>query len=133
MKSFSIVTLLLVLSACAGDMGPTGPQGLPGEAGPQGVQGVVGPAGQSFQYFIGHDVIDGAGRGDIGLPADAGTKDKPPLVTCYLGDGSGAWLVIGTDVSAGGATCGIVWAVDSWYAVMLNAPPGWIFRVVAVW
>ena len=130
---FVLVMTLLALSGCKGDMGPVGPQGEQGVQGPQGVQGATGPAGESFQYFIGYDAISLSGRGEIDLPIGAGTSIKQPLVTCYTGDTSGAWLVAGTDLSVGGLVCGLVWRGNHWQAVLMGSLPGWTFRVVAVW
>jgi len=127
-----VLGLLVCVFGCEGDAGPTGPTGPQGQQGTQGIQGVTG---ESFQYFIGSAPIGSDETAVLWLPVGAGTETNPPLVTCYIGDGSGAWLVVGTDLSYGGPTCGMVWsqAQTRWYAAVLGGIYGWTFRVVAVW
>lgn len=121
-----LVAVCLIVS-CKGPVGPTGPQG------PAGAQGLTGPAGKDFTYFTGLATVKSDGTAVVDLPIGAGTYSKPPLVTCLLGDGTGVWLVIGTDVSAGGATAGLVWASNHWRVVLIGGVPGWQFLVIAAW
>lgn len=121
-----LVAVILMVS-CEGPMGPAGPTGLTGPTGP------TGAAGLDFQYFRASAVLNSEGGASIALPVGAGTSTKPILVNCYMGDGSGVWLLIGTDLSEGGVTSGLVWSTDHWVAALIGGVPGWIFYVVAAW
>lgn len=133
MKRLRYAPLLALLALGIACEGPTGPEGPMGPTGPQGAQGIQGEAGEDFSYFVGTAFVGIDRRAEIRLPSNAGTATNPPLLTCYIGDGAGSWLVVGTDVSTGGATCGLVRTGSYWTAVVIGAVPGWIFRVVAVW
>jgi len=119
--------------ACKGPAGPMGPKGIQGLTGPTGITGPTGEAGEDFSYFNDSATVDYDGTAAIALPIGAGTATKAPLINCYIGDGSGVWLLLGTDVSPGGATAAIVWAENQYVAVVVGAPPGWIFWVSVAW
>jgi len=72
------------------------------------------------------------GNATVKLPVGAGTASKPPLVNCYIGEDD-VWLLLGTDVSPGGATAAIIWSTNRWVAAVIGAPKGWIFWVSAAW
>jgi len=108
-------------------MGPEGPMG------PVGLQGPTGPPGHDFTYFTGSSTVASDGTAVVSLPVGAGTASKSPIINGYIGDGSGIWLLLGTDVSVGGASCAIGWVTDHWVVAVIGAPPGWTFWVSAVW
>ena len=96
--SWFLLLALVMLTACKGPEGPMGPQGPQGEkgdrgqtgatgaAGPQGPQGVAGTPGAPGvrNYIYGPYTLVKAGDVHrLVLPAAAGTRDKPPALTCY--------------------------------------------------
>ena len=129
-RTLILVAILVLIAGCKGPAGPAGPTGPQGLTGPQGP---AGPAGQDFTYWSDWSYVNNQGNATVTLPIGAGTFNAAPLINCWIGDGSGAWLLLGTDVSAGGATAGIVWQNNRWVAKVLGAPPGWIFWVNAAW
>ena len=126
-RALILVTVIILMMGCKGSEGPEGPLG------PMGPMGPTGPPGQDFSYFSDSTVIEADGTAVIHLPVGAGTASKAPLINCYIGDGSGVWLLLGTDVSPGGATAAIGWVTDHYIAMVIGAPAGWIFWVSAAW
>lgn len=123
-RALILIAVIILMASCEGPEGPLGPTGP---------QGPAGPAGQDFEYFSGSATVKSDGSATIALPVGAGTKNRAPLVNFYIGDGSGTWLSIATDVSPGGAIAGISWQGSRYIAVVMGAPPGWIFWVSAAW
>jgi len=121
-RALILITVIVLMAACKGPAGPLGPTGP---------QGPTGPPGQDFSYFNGSATVKSDGTATIALPVGAGTANKAPLVNCYLGDGSGVWLLIGTDINS--ATAAIVWSTNHYVAVVMGAVPGWTFWVSAAW
>lgn len=133
MKHALILITVVVFILMAGCKGPAGPTGATGAQGPTGPQGPTGSAGQDFTYWSGSKVVAANGTAAVNLPIGAGSLAVAPLINCYIGDGSGTWLLLGTDVSPGGATAGIGWNGTRWVAAVIGAPSGWIFWVNAAW
>ncbi len=63
MWKICLISMVLILSACEGPMGPQGPVGPQGPAGPQGERGVQGPRGPQGER---------GSRGPAGLQGQAG-------------------------------------------------------------
>ena len=123
--------LFVAIVLIVGCEGPAGPKGDTGSTGSTGPTGLTGPSPLNFS---GSSVVNFLGEATVDLPIGFGTLSQPPVITCYTGiSGAGAWLVVGMDVSVGGATAGIVWVTNHWRAVLLGGVPGWIFMVEAVW
>lgn len=131
---------LLLLVACEGPMGPqgdTGPAGPAGPTGSPGAQGPQGPAGPQGAPGPGTRVallatVAGDGTAVVVLPAAIGTT--PPSVTCFLGDGSGAFI----QIADGGENttdplCGIGLVSGRWNAAIIRAPVGWTALFVVVY
>lgn len=127
-----LLFVLLVLSACKGDIGPTGPAGPQGEIGPVGPQG---PAGASVAYRL----FEGAVNNTLMVTDVVDTGGVFPGVVCYVTHTStpGVWLQHNTDTFAGTA-CGVVMESGSTYtgraifpASMVNA--GWTARIILFW
>lgn len=74
-----LLTLVLLVGACEGPMGPEGPRG---PAGIQGPAGHPGPAGSVQLTFQGQLGPDGVAVAD--LPLAAGTIASAPAFACYL-------------------------------------------------
>jgi hypothetical protein len=118
--------LSIGLAACEGPMGPAGTPG-PGTR------------------IVLNGTTDANGEAVVDLPAEAGTIESPPAITCYLSGTGQAWIIVGfdtdsdTDVASGtdnnfltaclideGTTGNLI-------VVIVGAPTGWFFRVVAVY
>lgn len=120
--------LLVAIVLIVGCEGPAGPKGNTGDRGP------IGLTGPSPLNFSGSATVNSLGEAYVDLPIGFGTYSQPPVITCYLGDGSGVWLIVGTDVSIGGVTAGILWVSNHWRVGLIGgAVPGWTFLVEAVW
>ena len=104
MKKLVLVALLLALG-CKGPMGPEGPEGPPG----------ANAGGGSHLVFSGD--LDASGGAVVELPAEAGTIDDPPGVTCYVKFGSTSWIIVGSSALTG--TCSIL-ERDSHLAVFIS-------------
>lgn len=124
-RSFLSVLPLMFAAALAACEGAAGPMGPMGPAGP------AGPAGPGSRVVV-SAVVNGLGEAVAVLPASVGTTmADPPGLTCYVSQpGSSVQLLIGTDLN--GPTCGLVQASGALEAVMIEAPPGWTARFVAV-
>lgn len=80
--AFAILVPLGV-GACDGPVGPPGPEGPPGQG--------------TTLSFVG--VLDEFGWGEVLLPAEAGTIDDPPQLSCYVAEDDWYWYVINTDLT----------------------------------
>jgi len=121
-----VACFVSALVACEGPMGP------PGAPGP-GTRIVV------------NGTTDSTGEAVVDLPAEAGTMESPPAITCYLSGTGDAWLIIGfdtdtdTDVEAGTdgnyLTACILdqGTAGNLIVAIVGAPAAWLFRVVAVY
>ena len=118
-KAFGTMVFALAWGACEGPAGPMGPAGPAGPAGP-GTRVVVTA------------VVNGLGEAVAQLPASMGTSlSDPPGLTCYLNQpGSTVQLLIGTDLD--GPLCGMAQQGAGLIAIIVDAPPGWNARFVAV-
>src|SRR5690606_22299475 len=112
-----LVALALVLTACEGPMGPEGP---PGEDGP----------GTRITYA---GRLDAFGEALVSLPAQAGTTQNPPVVSCYISDSSaGPYIVIATDTSSG-IVCGLGDSAGTLAVAIAGAPSNWYYRISVVY
>lgn len=111
MKRHPITTLLLVVLCACADDGPVAP-----EPTRMVYTGTVNSTGEAVQH----------------LPAAAGTFGNPPTLTCYLSSGtSSAWLIVNGRSTF--ATCHIVELGGVLSAVMIDAPPGFLYAFVVDW
>ncbi len=109
--------LPLAALACDGPVGPPGPPGPPGEV-------------NRFTYM---DILDETGWGEVLLPAEAGTIDDPPHLTCYIADDVWYWYVINTDFE-NEIFCVLEEENGQLYAVLDAIHlAGWWFAFVVVW
>lgn len=125
-RFFVAACLAVGVGACEGPMGP------PGAPGP-GTRLVL------------DGTTDDVGEAEVALPAEAGTMDSPPAVTCYLSGTGQAWLVIGfdtdsdTDVGAGTDVSYVTACIldqdtaGNLLVAIVGAPVGWLFRVVVIY
>lgn len=120
MRRFSAVLLgAFLLAGCEGPMGPAGPPGPEGEPGPG-------------TRVVRSTTVNSEGTAAVNLPAAAGTLQDPPALTCYLAEtSSGPFLVVGTDLQ--GPICGLGQGQSNLVALIIDAPPGWVARFVAVY
>ena len=75
------VSLWIGMAACEGPMGPAGAPG-PGTR------------------LVLNGTTDQFGEAEIALPAEAGTIDSPPAVSCYLSQTGAEWLIISFDTDS---------------------------------
>lgn len=122
LRQMRLLVVGAVLSAaCSGAEGPVGPPGPEGPAGP------AGPSGATRQtYFV---TISAAGYAEQALPLALGTNPAdPPLLACYIAEvrSEGLWQPVSdgfTTESRG--VCALVFDEGRWFAVLVDAPPGW--------
>jgi hypothetical protein len=118
--------LSIGLAACEGPMGPAGAPG-PGTR------------------IVLNGTTDVNGEAVVDLPAEAGTIESPPAVTCYMSGTGQAWVIVGfdtdsdTDVESGTdnnflTACQLDEGTSgNLIVVLLGVPTGWFFRVVVVY
>ena len=123
---FGAACLVVGIGACEGPMGPAGAPG-PGTR------------------LVLNGTTDDVGEAEVALPAEAGTMDSPPAVTCYLSGTGIAWIVVGfdtdsdTDVESGTDVSYITACIldqdtaGNLLVAIVGAPVGWLFRVVVVY
>ncbi len=99
--------------------------------GPEGPMGPAGPAGPGTRVAV-TATVNSSGVAVAALPASVGTSlSDPPGLTCYVNQpGTNSQLLIGTDLD--GPACGLTVSGATLNAVMIDAPPGWNARFVAV-
>ncbi|MGE0161078.1 MAG: hypothetical protein AB7T31_16905 [Gemmatimonadales bacterium] len=119
-------SLSMGIAACEGPMGPAG---------------VPGPGTR----LVLNGTTDDFGEAAVDLPAEAGTIDSPPAVTCYLSGTGQAWIVLGfdtdsdTDVEAGTDNNFLTACLldqgtgGNLIVAVVGAPVGWFFRVVVIY
>ena len=116
----TLLVLALGLAGCEGPAGPVGPAGPAGQPGP----------GTRITL---NAVVSASGVASADLPAEAGSLQDPPALTCYLGEpGSTVFLVVGLDTYSE-ISCGLGQDAMGLYAGMVGAPPGWTARFVVVY
>ena len=120
------VLLSIGVAACEGPMGPAGAPG-PGTR------------------LVLNGTTDQFGEAQIDLPAEAGTLESPPAVTCYLSQTGLEWLIISFDTDSdtdtdtttdffGVTACLLSQSTGgSLSVVILGVPASWMFRVVVVY
>lgn len=120
------VLLSIGVAACEGPMGPAGAPG-PGTR------------------LVLNGTTDQFGEAQIDLPAEAGTIESPPAVTCYLSQTGLEWLIISFDTDSdtdtdtttdffGVTACLLSQSTGgSLSVVILGVPASWMFRVVVVY
>jgi ABC-type nitrate/sulfonate/bicarbonate transport system substrate-binding protein len=93
--------------------------------------GPAGPAGPGTRVAV-TATVNSSGVAVAALPASVGTSlSDPPGLTCYVNQpGTNSQLLIGTDLD--GPACGLTVSGATLNAVMIDAPPGWNARFVAV-
>jgi hypothetical protein len=118
--------LSIGFAACEGPMGPAGSPG-PGTR------------------LVLNGTVDQFGEAVIDLPAEAGTIDSPPAVTCYLSEIGQEWFIVSldsdsdTDVETdtdffGFSACLLGQSTGgSLSVVLIGVPPTWLFRVVVIY
>jgi hypothetical protein len=118
--------LSIGLAACEGPMGPAGAPG-PGTR------------------IVLNGTTDVNGEAVVDLPAEAGTIESPPAVTCYMSGTGQAWVIVGfdtdsdTDVESGTDNNFLTACLldegtsGNLIVVLLGVPTGWFFRVVVVY
>ena len=115
-----------------GQTGPQGPagvgsQGPPGITGPQGPQGPAGPSGAIISTSTG--IINARGEGSITFPP--GNPPHLPVVTCYISDGGGVWIIIDEATLPG---CGAAELSDGSIVIaIVGATPGWYYYISAIY
>ena len=130
MLRYSVGSLVALLSiALAACEGPMGPAGAPGPGTRLVLNGTVVPFGEA----------------EIALPAEAGTLDSPPAVTCYLSETGQEWIIVSldsdsdTDVETGTDYFGVSACLlgqstgGGLSIVLVGVPPAWLFRVVVIY
>jgi hypothetical protein len=107
----------------------------------------MGPAGAPGPgtRLVLNGTVDASGEATVDLPAEAGTIDSPPAVTCYLSETGTQWLIISldsdsdTDVETGTdffgvSACLLGQSTDGNLNVaIVGVPPDWLFRVVVIY
>jgi hypothetical protein len=107
----------------------------------------MGPAGAPGPgtRLVLNGTTDQFGEAEIALPAEAGTIDSPPAVSCYLSQTGVEWLIISFDTDSDTDTdtttdffavtaCLLAQSTGGGLSVViLGVPPSWMFRVVVVY
>ena len=108
----------------------------------------MGPAGAPGPgtRLVLNGTTDQFGEAQIDLPAEAGTVDSPPAVTCYIAEPAGQdWYIISfdsdsdTDVDTSTDFFGVSACVltqvtgGSLSVIILGVPSAWLFRVVVIY
>lgn len=121
LRSAVAVALVFGAVACEGPVGPEGPRGPEGPAGPG-----------TRMTFTGQ--LDDIGDATVNLPAEAGTLDEPPSVTCYIADvPDGTYLAIASDGSSA-PSCGFgETGSGTLAAIIVGGPANWYYRIVVVY
>ena len=118
-----LLLLLVLLIGCTGEIGPTGPQGAQGNQGPAGPGTRLTFAGQ----------LNIIGTAVVLLPAEAGTIQDPPAVTCYISDRqAGPYVILAWDASTG-ERCQIQQNLAGNLEVGLVSVAFWYYRVVVIY
>lgn len=129
LRHVRLLVIGAVLSAaCTGAEGPAGPQGPEGPAGP------AGPSGATRQtYFV---TISAAGYAEQALPLALGTNPaEPPLLACYIAEvrNEGLWQPVSDGfTSENRGVCALVFDEGRWFAVLVDAPPGWTVAFMVI-
>ena len=112
----ALVLAILFSVGCDGPTGPEGPEGPPG-------------GGSTRLVFTG--TLDASGGALVELPAEAGTAEDPPAVTCYVEYGSVGWLILG---SAGmGGTCTLIDRDDHLEVSITQASSNHDYKIVVMY
>lgn len=108
-----------------------GCKGADGAVGPQGPQGPQGPAGQTYITSV---VVNSDGEAVAALPTQVGTNfNKPPAITCYVGNGEPqVWLPV-SDGIGDDTVCGLAFGNGRFNAVIIGGPVGWTALFVVVY
>lgn len=107
----------------------------------------MGPAGAPGPgtRLVLNGTVDQFGEAEITLPAEAGTLDSPPAVTCYLSETGQEWIIVSldsdsdTDVETGTDFFGVSACLlgqstgGSLSVVLVGVPSAWLFRVVVIY
>ncbi|MEX1182604.1 MAG: hypothetical protein WEF86_05175 [Gemmatimonadota bacterium] len=114
--------LLLFIFACEGPAGPMGPPGAEGEAGPG-----------SRIVFSG--LVPANGLVEVPLPPAAGTLADPPLLSGYIAPTVNDPFYLVSDSYTEETTPWMALHTQNGilHAVMVQAPVGWLYRIVVVY
>lgn len=129
----ALILLVAVLAGCEGPMGPSGPAGTTGATGATGPQGPVGPRGTTTLTYQGR--LDSDGSVVVFLPAEAGSINALPIVSCYVSNSSvGPFVQQGPNV-LGDAACsvGVAASTGNLAVVIAFAPAFYYYRVSVVY
>lgn len=118
----ALLLAALALVACEGPEGPMGPPGPEGEAGPG-----------THITFTGQ--FDEDGNATVSLPAEAGTIDNLPVISCYESSDGETWGVIADGWDDSDSTvCMVNENSDgSLNVVLIRGVPDWYYFVSVVY
>ena len=107
----------------------------------------MGPAGAPGPgtRLVLNGTTDDFGEAVVDLPAEAGTLEEPPAVTCYLSEDGLGWFIVtldsdsdtdvetATDFFAVSACLLEQGTAGNLTVAIVGVPPTWLFRVVVIY